>query len=293
MAPTPPRVRRSAAEPRPASTVASSRSFAAGSPARTSASPTSTACAPAATTRLTSSPVKNPLSLTTAGPGGIEGRSASVVSRVVSNVQRSRLLMPITRASTASARSSSAAVCTSTSAPRPSPLAAAIRSASSASSRIETIKRIASAPAARASHTWYSSIVKSFRSSGRSTAPRTSRRMSRLPLKYFSSVSTEIAAAPLAAYTRPSATGSKSVASTPRDGDAFFSSAMTRTPPGGGRSAASKSCGDGTVRQSASSSSRDRDRRRSLSSSRLSRTIASRIDVGGCSIGFGARRGAP
>src|SRR5207245_2351308 len=41
--------------------------------ARTRPSPTSTAWAPADTTRRTSAPVKNPLSLTTMGPGGIDG----------------------------------------------------------------------------------------------------------------------------------------------------------------------------------------------------------------------------
>jgi len=57
----------------------------------------STAWAPAETTRRTSAPVKKPLSLTTMGPGGIAGKSSSVVSRRVRKVARSRLLIPRTR----------------------------------------------------------------------------------------------------------------------------------------------------------------------------------------------------
>src|SRR3989441_10439462 len=75
----------------------SSRILAATSAARTRASPISTAWAPAATTRRTSAPVKNPLSLTTMGPGGISGKSSSVVSTRVWNEARSRLLIPRTR----------------------------------------------------------------------------------------------------------------------------------------------------------------------------------------------------
>src|SRR5881409_2703835 len=132
----------------------SSRIFAPTSEAFTSPSPTSTAWAPASTTRRTSSPVKKPLSLTTIGPGGICGSSDSVVSRRVSNVARSRLLMPISRAPSVSATSSSAAVWHSTRAARPSPLAAAASSASAEGSRIATISSTASAPAARASQSW-------------------------------------------------------------------------------------------------------------------------------------------
>ena len=59
-----------------------------------------------------------------------------------------------------------------------------------------TISSTASAPAARASSSWYSSTMKSLRSSGMSTAARTAARCSSEPSKKVGSVSTEIAAAP-------------------------------------------------------------------------------------------------
>ena len=59
-----------------------------------------------------------------------------------------------------------------------------------------TMSSTASAPAARASNSWYSSTTKSLRSSGTSTAARTACRCARAPSKNVGSVSTEIAAAP-------------------------------------------------------------------------------------------------
>src|SRR5215470_8567570 len=177
----------------------SSRTFAATSSARTSASPTSTAWAPAATTGRTWSAVKKPLALTTSRPAGISGNNSTLVSMRVSKVLRFRLLMPMLAAPAAPALSSSEAVCASTSACRPSPVAACRSPRSSAASRIDTISRMASAPAARASHSWYSSSVKSLRSTGTDTRRRMAVRNSRLPWKYFSSVSTDSAAAPFAA----------------------------------------------------------------------------------------------
>src|SRR5689334_16562248 len=259
----------------------SSRTLAATSAALTSPSPTSTACAPASTTRRTSSAVKNPLSLTTIGPGGICGSSASVVSRRVSNVARSRLLMPITRAPIVSAVSSSPAVWHSTSGESPSPLAAAARSRSCAASRMLTISSTASAPAARASHSWYSSSVKSLRSTGTSTAVRTAARSPRLPRKYFASVSTEMASTPCCAYVVASATGSRSAFSTPREGDARLTSAMRRAHPGTGASARSKSRGGDSVAHVATSALRGVAACRSAISCRLCRTISSRIDIAG------------
>src|SRR5438093_13742329 len=85
------------------STRVSSLIFAGMSAARTRPSPTRIAWAPATTTRRTSAAVKKPLSLTTIGPGGISGRSSSVVLMRVSKVARSRLLIPTMRLPTASA----------------------------------------------------------------------------------------------------------------------------------------------------------------------------------------------
>ena len=130
------------------------------------------------------------------GPGGIIGNNSSVVSMRVSNVARLRLLMPRIRQPAPSAVSTSAAVWHSTSAARPSPLAAASRSARRAAARMETISSTASAPAARDSQSCHSSIVKSLRSNGTVTRARMAASRSRWPWKYFSSVSTEMASAP-------------------------------------------------------------------------------------------------
>src|SRR5881628_1160346 len=261
------------------STRVSSLIFAGMSAARTRPSPTRIAWAPATTTRRTSAAVKKPLSLTTIGPSGISGRSSSVVAIRVSNVARSRLLIPMMRLPTASAWSTSVAVWHSTSAARPSPFAAASSSASRAGSRIETIRSTASAPAARDSQSWYSSIVKSLRKSGTSTAARTRRRSSRLPWKYFSSVRTEIAWAPWLAYVVARATGSRPLERTPRDGEAFFTSAIRRTDAGDGRSAPSKSRGAAAASHCRSSAARGTAAFRRATSARVLATISSRTDI--------------
>ncbi len=90
-------------------------------------------------------------------------------------------------------------------------------------------------------------MIKSLRSTGTSTALRTLRISSRLPLKNGSSVSTEIAAAPYLAYVRPSATGSNGSISTPFDGDACLTSAISATVLASRRSAASISRGGVTT----------------------------------------------
>src|SRR6058998_124098 len=254
------------------STRVSSLIFAGMSAARTRPSPTRT-------TRRTSAAVKKPLSLTTIGPSGISGRSSSVVAIRVSNVARSRLLIPMMRLPTASAWSTSVAVWHSTSAARPSPFAAASSSASRAGSRIEAIRSTASAPAARDSQSWYSSIVKSLRKSGTSTAARTRRRSSRLPWKYFSSVRTEIAWAPWLAYVVARATGSRPLERTPRDGEAFFTSAIRRTDAGDGRSAPSKSRGAAAASHCRSSAARGTAAFRRATSARVLATISSRTDI--------------
>ena len=105
-------------------------------------------------------------------------RSRRDASRSTASVRRLRLLTPMIVAPgverRARARRSS---CTSTSAASPS----CARRPCSARQRRDrraraTISRIASAPAARASSSWYSSTMKSLRSSGTSTAARTAAR---------------------------------------------------------------------------------------------------------------------
>ena len=119
------------------------------------------------------------------------GRSAATGGRGCSRPPRGR---PSARAS-----SSSAAVCASTRVCSPIPLAAACRSRSAARSSAATMSSAASAPAARASQSWYSSTVKSFRSTGTGTAARAATRSSRLPPNQRASVSTDTASAPAAA----------------------------------------------------------------------------------------------
>src|SRR3989475_7055445 len=123
-------------------------------------------------------------------------------------------------------------------------------------------------------------MVKSFRSSGTSTAARTARRSSRLPWKYFSSVRIEIAWAPWLAYAVATVTGSRPRASTPREGDAFFTSAISRTAPGRGQRAPSKSRAGGASRHCRSRPARGMAARRRATSLRVLPTISSRTDIG-------------
>ncbi len=58
------------------------------------------------------------------------------------------------------------------------------------------MSRMASAPCARDSYTWYMVTMKSLRRTGRSTAARAARRSSSEPPKLARSVSTEMQAAP-------------------------------------------------------------------------------------------------
>jgi len=60
------------------------------------------------------------------------------------------------------------------------------------------------------------------------TASRICVRYSSLPWKYFSSVSTDIADAPVSSYLRAIATGSKSGRMIPFEGEAFLTSAIRR-----------------------------------------------------------------
>src|SRR5262245_23382264 len=139
----------------------------------------------------------------------------------------------------------------------------------------------ASAPASRDSHSWYSSRMNSFRRRGTVTAARTSTRSSRLPRKYFSSVSTDTAVAPERAYVRAWDTGSRSAFNTPCDGDALLTSAISETRRRArGRSAVSKSREWASPRHARSSSPRERSTRRRASSSRLCAMISSRTPIG-------------
>src|SRR5881396_2948654 len=163
------------------------------------ASPTSTACAPAAVMRRTSAAERSPLSATTSAPDGARGARCSAVARETSKVARSRLLMPISVAPSAAARSSSASPCTSTSTSRPAARAAASRSAPCLAVTPPTTSSTASAPKARASSIWYGSMRKSLRRQGSPEATRAAARCSSAPPKNGPSVSTESAAAPAAA----------------------------------------------------------------------------------------------
>src|SRR5690606_27513818 len=128
-----------------------------------------------------------------------------------------------------------------------------------------------SAPAARASNTWYGSAMKSLRSTGSSTAARTSRRSSSEPPKRRCSVSTLIALAPPVWYDTARPAGSRISASEPREGLARLTSAMIFTRSAGAR-AARASRGAGAASASASTSARLRAARRSAASSRAPAT---------------------
>ena len=92
---------------------------------------------------------------------------------VHSSVRRFRLFTPTSVAPASSARSSSRSSCTSTSTSRCSASADRINRRMSASLRAATMSSTASAPEARASTSWYSSTMKSLRSTGTETAGRT------------------------------------------------------------------------------------------------------------------------
>ncbi len=169
-----------------------------GSGALMKLSPTRNARTPIASKRRRSAGERKPLSMTTVRSCGTSPSSARPVSSEVAKVSRSRLLMPTTVASDWSARSSCSRVWTSTSAVISSSRPSATSSRNTSARSTAAIRRKASAPAARASYTWYGSKRKSFRRSGSCTRRRIAVRCSRLPSKKRSSVRTEIAAAPAA-----------------------------------------------------------------------------------------------
>ncbi len=98
--------------------------------------------------------------------------------------------------------------------------------------RAATIRRTASAPAARASQTCQGSRTKSLRSTGSAVARRTSSRCAIRPPKNGSSVRTEIAAAPAASYPRATSAGARSSRIVPREGERRLCSAITFSRPG-------------------------------------------------------------
>eukprot|EP00966_Prymnesium_polylepis_P047616 1102524-Prymnesium_polylepis.1 len=135
--------------------------------------------------------------------GGSSAAIRPVVVMSTSNVCRLRLLTPITLAPAASATCISASVFTSTSGSIPSARAAAIIAASRSGERIATISNAVSAPAARASSSWYSSMRKSLRSThvpgerpARTNVSLTRVRSVSEPLNHLGSVSTETVHAP-------------------------------------------------------------------------------------------------
>ena len=108
---------------------------------------------PTAASRARSAGVWMPLSPTISLPAGTRGASRSLTASEVLNTLRSRLLMPISRERSFSARSSSASSCTSTSTSMPKAKAASSSSCAAASSTAAMMIRMQSAPIARASAT--------------------------------------------------------------------------------------------------------------------------------------------
>ena len=156
------------------------RQAASGSDARMSVSPTSTASTP--TRELDLLAVDDARLRNDRLAGRHVGEQLNVLAMSTEKSARSRLLIPIRSASISSATSSSCSSWTSTSASRSSSRASRKSSASSSRSSEPTTRRTASAPAARASTSWYGSTVKSLRRIGRllaaraSAGPRASRR---------------------------------------------------------------------------------------------------------------------
>ena len=147
----------------------------------------------------------------------------------ISIVCRSRALTPITAASRPTARSHSAASCTSTTVSMPSSPASSISLRASASLTIARITRIASAPARRWAATCSGNSVKSLASAGSGELARASVRCSRLPPKSRAVHSTDIAAAPDRAYSAAVPAMLASGAIAPWEGEARLTSAITAT----------------------------------------------------------------
>ena len=165
------------------------------------ASPTSTARAPAATMRAhVGRRVDAALGDERARPAGTSGASRSVVSSVVTNVRRSRLLMPTSVAPAASAHSSSRCVVHLDQ--RVEPELARRRQQLAAQRRVaggDDQQHRVGAPGARLVDLVRVDEEVLAQAAAAPTAARTAARCSRRPGRSARSVSTESAAAPAAA----------------------------------------------------------------------------------------------
>ncbi len=179
----------------PAATKA--RTVAAGSPLRTRASPTSPPSNPCARQRAIVSAERTPDSAMTSRSSGTSSRSRPARSGSTVSVRRSRLLMPIRRASVSIAIRSSRSSCASTSGSSPSDSARSTRSRRRPLPGCRTASSsTASAPARRSVSSCRGSTTNSLASTGIETAARTARRSSTDPPNQCGSHRTEMAAAP-------------------------------------------------------------------------------------------------
>mmetsp|Transcript_14900 Transcript_14900/g.37161 ORF Transcript_14900/g.37161 Transcript_14900/m.37161 type:complete len:390 (-) Transcript_14900:450-1619(-) len=184
------------------------RIAAAGDSARIKLSPTNTPFALTASSCSTSARVATPerASNWMSVPSGSIAAMVPVVPISTTNVCRLRLLTPMTFAPAASATSISSLVFTSTNGSIPSCRAACIMAVSRSGCRMATMSNAVSAPAARASRSWYSSTRKSLRSTHTPGERFASTRVSltrvrseREPLNHEGSVSTDTVQAPATA----------------------------------------------------------------------------------------------
>ena len=141
-----------------------------------------------------------------------------------------------------------------------------------------------SAPWARASSSWYESMIKSLRSTqtpgerrAASSAARTAARSSSEPLNHVGSVRTETVHAPATAYARACCAASVSAAMSPLEGEARFISA-SRPIGAAPRSVAQKSSAGARAAMQARSSADGMRSSASATSRRRCRTTLSRID---------------
>jgi len=192
--------------------------------------------------------VRIPDSLTTIVVSSIIAASRVVWFRSTRIVRKSLLFTPSSQYDRSgnpaygSTRSRFSMSCVSTSVVSCNSRARIIRSSNSAVVRHSAISRIASAPAARDSHTCHGSTMKSFRSTGSGTASRIRWMYSSRPPKYRPSVRHEIADAPAPWYFRAMTAGSNPSASYsarihPADGLRRLISAMIEVSRGDWRRA--------------------------------------------------------
>ena len=139
---------------------------------------------------------RTPDSATTRRSSGTRWRRRTASSTSTRSVRRSRLLMPMSRASVPIAERSSRSAWASTSGSRPSSRASATSRASSRGRWRAASSRTASAPAARSSGSWRASTTNSLASTGSDVAARAACRSSTEPPNQCGSTSTEIIDAP-------------------------------------------------------------------------------------------------